>query len=181
MPITREDVVRCYREILGRKPESEEVIELHMQFKGTVLEFRQALLNSDEYRRRKHLVEEKYTELEILPASAMVREDLDVWHYIELLERGAVCLYLVDAKGRYLWHAMVGSNCRLEADGNGGWFLSKESLAPLIFEQPLVGHEEELLNMVRMRLASHAELREVLVVDSGGGSCMCSTYKRKAG
>lgn len=181
MSITREEVVRCYLDILGRKPESEDVISLHMQYKGTVWEFRQALLKSGEYRDRQRLIAKEFAGLQILPASAMVRENTDVWQCIEMLEGGTERLYLIDSDGRYLWRAMVRNHCRLETDGHGGWNLSKESFAPVIFEKPLAGHEKELLGLVRTRLASHPQEDEVLVVDSGGGSCMYSAHASKAG
>ena len=168
MSITREEIIRCYQDILRRKPESEEIIALHMQFKGNEEEFRQGLLNSREYKKRCNMLADKFDGIELLPAQALVKEDTDVWHCIELLESGAECLYLVDDEGRYLWRALVRKNCLLKADGNGGWHFLMESCAPLIFEKSLAGHEEELLGLARARFASCPEAGEILVVDSGG-------------
>lgn len=49
---TLDDVRACYRLILGREPESEEVLERHLAQVATFAELRQRFLGSDEFRSR---------------------------------------------------------------------------------------------------------------------------------
>ncbi|MCE5307086.1 MAG: hypothetical protein LLG20_05550, partial [Acidobacteriales bacterium] len=48
--VTREQVVHAYRLILGREPESEEVIQNHMDTHEDVDSLRTVMLQSDEFR-----------------------------------------------------------------------------------------------------------------------------------
>jgi len=51
MPVTAQDVIACYRYILGREPESEAVIEQALQVKN-VDDLRLAFLRSDEFQKK---------------------------------------------------------------------------------------------------------------------------------
>ncbi len=66
MSVKRKDVIDAYRFILGREPENEEVIRHHMQLPD-IEALRQAMLNSEEFRRTNKLLEfgEKWVAAEI--------------------------------------------------------------------------------------------------------------------
>ena len=49
MGITREDVINCYRYILGREPESDAVIEAHLHWFKSLVELRKNFLNCNEF------------------------------------------------------------------------------------------------------------------------------------
>jgi SAM-dependent methyltransferase len=51
-PATREDVRNCYRYILGREPETEAVLDRHVESAPTLAELRRRFIHSDEFRVR---------------------------------------------------------------------------------------------------------------------------------